>query len=242
MRSVKRILAITLGFGLALVGASTARAAIWVEFHPPSAAGGTTVEVRGYGFRPLQTLEVFLTPKDAADSITSPDDPRLIRIGVLTGNENGEGSFLFVVPNVPPGVYEGMIHCETCAPYSAGRIMVPGEYLTIVPPTMPKAGTMPSNSDFESVMQVIVGLSLIISGLGLNALARRFVCDANARWASRHPSAIHPGLPSGQVGSERHSARQTRAAGLGETFHFARATTLRRCRRILFDGICGLAE
>jgi len=160
-----RILAALIGLALALVGISTVWAAIWVEFHPSSAPPGATVEVRGYGFPPSSPLAVFLAPKDVVDAITSSEDSRLISIGVMTANQTGEGRMRFVVPDLSPGTYQGLIHCEPCARYSFGRTMAPGEYFSITPTLLPESGKDPASSELKGIFAALVGLLLVAAGL-----------------------------------------------------------------------------
>ena len=100
-----------------------------------------------------------------ADSITSSQDSRLIPVGVLTANQAGESRMVFVVPDLPPGTYQGLIHCEPCARYSFGRTMLPGEYFSVTPTALPETGVVPTYSELPGIFAALVGLLLVVAGL-----------------------------------------------------------------------------
>ena len=70
-------------------------------------------------------LRVFLARVSDADSITSPSDRRLLALGRLRIDRQGNGSLRFTVPDVPSGRYTTLTHCAACAASSGGRALLP---------------------------------------------------------------------------------------------------------------------
>jgi hypothetical protein len=70
-------------------------------------------------------LQVYLAPAAEAGAIASARDPRLVRVGRLNLDQDGDGSLRFVVPDLPPGRYVTLTQCEPCARFSAGRALLP---------------------------------------------------------------------------------------------------------------------
>lgn len=117
---------------VAALAAGSARAALFLTFSTTRAAPGTVVTARTGGAGALAnippgspSLRVFLAPSDEADAITSPDDARLVFLGRLRVDEEGNGRLRFVVPDVPGGAYTTLTHCVPCAPFSAGHELLP---------------------------------------------------------------------------------------------------------------------
>lgn len=117
-----------------------ASASLFFTFSRTSGAPGVAVTVRTNGaitvlparYPPLRVflgreedLEWITFMRQDEGEITSPDDGRLILLGHLTVDAEGNGELRFTVPDVPPGHYRTVIHCVPCAPYSAGRELLP---------------------------------------------------------------------------------------------------------------------
>jgi hypothetical protein len=128
VRRLGILLAVT---ALAALAPASARAALFLMFTTTNAVPGTVVIARTGGDGALSIasgstgLRVFLAPAEQVDSISSPGDARLLPLGRLRVDENGNGHLRFVVPDVPPGDYVTLTHCVPCAPYSAGRELLP---------------------------------------------------------------------------------------------------------------------
>lgn len=72
-----------------------------------------------------EPLRVFLAPAEEATTITSADDSRLVPLGRLRIDGEGNGFLRFVVPDIPAGEYTTLTHCAACAASSAGRQLLP---------------------------------------------------------------------------------------------------------------------
>lgn len=132
--------------GIAAVGAS---AALALTFSTTRAPPGEIVTVRTGGSGALagirpggSPLRVFLiragevNPNSPDIGLTSPGDSRLIRLGDLTVDTEGNGTLRFTVPSVPGGNYTTVIHCIPCAPFSGGRELLatgpfPGPFVVL---------------------------------------------------------------------------------------------------------------
>ena len=117
---------------VAALAPGSAQAALFLVFSTTNAAPGDLVNARTGGEGALRlvrsdstALRVFLAPAEEVDTITAPDDTRLVPLGRLRVDENGNGHLRFIVPNVPAGDYLTLTHCVRCAPYSAGRELLP---------------------------------------------------------------------------------------------------------------------
>jgi hypothetical protein len=162
--SARTISLVLVGLWALFFAARPVLAAIWVVFDPPSAAPGARIQVHAYGF-PASPLTIFLVPKAIADSVTAPTDTRLIPIGNVVGdpqpgNHQGQATMRFVVPNLPPGDYVGLIHCDICAAYSSGHVIVyGGEFQVTVP--LPQTG---SGMGGAALLFLLCGLLLFVGG------------------------------------------------------------------------------
>lgn len=139
-------------FGLV---AGTARAALFLVFDRTRAHAGEVIHAQtgGQGVLPADhpDLPLFLVPARQADSVTAKTDPALIDLGVLVVDGQGNGKAAFEVPDVLPGRYLVMVHCESCAATSAGRTMlIVGPFdqpFTVLPgPAPPSPLPTPSSS------------------------------------------------------------------------------------------------
>jgi hypothetical protein len=127
-----RVLAAFMAAVLVAAWAPAASAALFFTFSRTSASPGQPVTVRTAGDGALALipsdsppLRVFLVRDDDIDAIASPDDARLISLGELNVDSDGNGTLTFDVPDVPAGSYRTLVHCVGCAPHSAGREIAP---------------------------------------------------------------------------------------------------------------------
>lgn len=111
-------------------------AAFWIVLDRTSGPSGAVVNGRTLGsgsvtLAPSRSLPMFLVKQDLASQVDDPADERLIRLGELVVDANGDGTTTFTIPNVVPGEYDVLVHCEPCAPSSAGRTMLFGADLDV---------------------------------------------------------------------------------------------------------------
>jgi hypothetical protein len=109
--------------------AGMAGASLFLIFDRASGPPGTVVHVMTGGEGACVVcpprMPLFFAHASTADGITAPDDSRLVRVGELIVDEDGNGSGVLTVPDVPIGRYMAMTFCEPCAPDSAGRSVLP---------------------------------------------------------------------------------------------------------------------
>lgn len=160
---------------VALVTAPWADASLWLRFNKLEAAPGDTVVARtlyagAFTSIPLGAapVRVFLVSADLVNptsphiAIDSPDDDRLIEVGVMKVDGDGNGELVFTVPHVPDGSYTTITYCVPCAPYSAGRELV------TTGPTEPFVVQAEETNDASAM--VLVALAVAVGLLGLCAL------------------------------------------------------------------------
>ncbi|MGH2728861.1 MAG: hypothetical protein ACRDKS_17955 [Actinomycetota bacterium] len=163
-----------------LLFASAAFGALFLTFEPARGSPGTLVSAKTLGQGALTSapnlkLPVFLLHASIApDAIGTPADPRLISIGDLNVDAEGNGSLQFRVPAVQSGEYTSMIFCEECAPSSGGRSMLTaGPFQILRGSALPATGsTVPDAS-----VLALVALTLGLGGLVLLAYSRRHASD-----------------------------------------------------------------
>lgn len=150
-------------------------AALYLILDPLSGPPGTEVTGRTGGEGAVATqvdpLPAYLVPAAAADAVTTPDDPRLVRIGELVVDASGNGRISFRVPHVEPGDYVVMVFCPGCAPFSAGRTMAPMADFYVTPPP-PATDTTPVPPKGWQPL-VLAGGALLLAGALLAALRLR---------------------------------------------------------------------
>jgi hypothetical protein len=134
----RAVLMLLVAAASAALMAGAASAALLLRFSTTRAAPGATVTLETGGRGALSSiapgappLRVFLIRADEVDlrspdlGVSSPDDSRLIPLGELTVDAEGNGELRFTVPDVPAGNYTTLTHCVPCAPSSAGRELLP---------------------------------------------------------------------------------------------------------------------
>jgi hypothetical protein len=130
MRATRHLLVSTaLTVVLVIATATAAEASLFLEFDRTSGRPGTLVHVHTAGDGACvvcpHRLRLYFARASIADEITSPDDPRLVRVGRLRVDARGNGRGRLTVPLVPHGRYVVMTYCRPCAPGSGGRAMLP---------------------------------------------------------------------------------------------------------------------
>jgi hypothetical protein len=133
-RRPPRIRLLALAAVVAAIVPAVASAALWLVFKTTTAAphtlvsartsSGALLQLRRHGALKRHPLRLYLAPAAAAGSIRSVRDPRLVALGRLKVDLQGNGRIRFAVPNVPPGDYVTFVHCVPCAPYSGGRTLI----------------------------------------------------------------------------------------------------------------------
>ena len=122
---------IVLAFSAAMViaTAGNAGASLFLIFDRASGPPGTVVHVttggKGACILCPRRMPLFFAHASIADAITDRDDSRLVPVGELIVDDDGNGSGVLTVPQVPAGRYFAMTFCEPCAPDSAGRSVLP---------------------------------------------------------------------------------------------------------------------
>jgi hypothetical protein len=120
---------LALAVTLVIATADIANAALFLIFDRASGRPRTVVHVHTGGNGACAScpprMPLYFATAAVSDAIEAPDDPRLIPVGHLTVDGRGNGSAVFTVPDVPNGRYVVMTYCKPCAPYSAGRTMLP---------------------------------------------------------------------------------------------------------------------
>jgi hypothetical protein len=173
---IKSVFGATALAGLALLLASGAAiAAAWLVLDRDSGPPGTRVtgQTGGNGAFPTQVdpLSTYLVSAAAADDVTSPNDPHLIRIGRLVIDAAGNGRVTFIVPPVDPGRYVVMVHCPSCAEFSFGRTMLSvGGFRVTTPP--PATDTEPSRPVPGNTTLVAIGAGVLGAAVVLMTLRR----------------------------------------------------------------------
>jgi hypothetical protein len=168
-----------------LAASSGASASFFLELSPSSGSPGTAVEGRTIGSGSVtaaanQPLPLFLVSPSAAGQVSAPADPRLIPLGELAVDADGNGATTFAIPDVAPGTYAVLVHCEACAPSSAGReLLVVGDLLVAI--AMPSTDTQPPTSGalivgpaFGAAMLTVV---LLVSVVTVRQTVRRSASD-----------------------------------------------------------------
>ncbi len=135
-------------------------AAFWIVLDRTSGPSGTVVHGRTLGsgsvtLAPSRSLPLFLVEDGLASQIDDPTDGRLIRLGDLVVDANGDGTTTFTIPAVAAGQYDVLVHCEPCAPSSAGATMLHGADLevSLAPPA---TDTVPASTFGAWVLLALV--------------------------------------------------------------------------------------
>ena len=150
-----------------VLSGGAARGALFLTFEPDSGAPGTIVRARTggegalAGIAPVRMSLYFVGSTVAgrvSRSVVSPDgltgDDRLVAVGEMVSDEQGNGALDFPVPDLPPGRYEVRAYCGPCAPYSEGDNFLPvGEFQITDPGGRYKVGV--------DLLSMIAGLLLL---------------------------------------------------------------------------------
>lgn len=180
-RTVVRVLGASSLAGLALLSAAgIAIAALFLVLDRDSGPPGTRVAGRTGGNGAFATqvdpLSTYLVSQAAANQVTSPNDPRLIKIGRLVVDAARNGRITFVVPQIDPGRYVVMVECPSCAQFSAGRTMlsVADFRVTASPPATDTEPYRPVQGDGP---WAVIGAGVLGVAAVLVALRRRARTD-----------------------------------------------------------------
>lgn len=168
VRGVKRtLLTISALVFVVAASASSAWGSLFLTFSGAQAVPGAvvTVQTGGTGALPnipaSQTLRVFLARAGEAATITSPNDSRLILLGHLRIDEEGNGFLRFIVPDVSAGDYTTLTHCVPCASSSSAG----GELLSTGP--FPGSFVVLGSQDGTSILPVALGAAGAVVALGM---------------------------------------------------------------------------
>jgi len=128
---------VVLAVVLVFLSPAAVSAAFWIVLDRTSGPSGAIVHGRTLGsgsvtVAPSRSLPMFLVEQDLASQIDDPADERLIRLGELVVDADGDGTTTFTIPNVVPGEYDVLVHCEPCVPSSAGATMLYGADLEVI--------------------------------------------------------------------------------------------------------------
>ncbi|MGH3072539.1 MAG: hypothetical protein ACRDNB_09775 [Gaiellaceae bacterium] len=188
-------LAVAVASALAGIVAVAANAALSLTFSTLRASPGDVVTVRTGGSGALAGIggdgppvQVFLIDADEVNpnsldiGVTSPGDTRLIRLGELAVNAEGNGILRFAVPDVRGGEYTTVVHCVPCAPFSGGReLLATGPFPE--PFVVLGSGATGDDGPWEAVILGVAGavLLLVLVGTRTWRLRRRRVSAATKR-------------------------------------------------------------
>jgi len=153
----------------------TATAALVVTLEPASGPPGIEVRGRTVGqaafSAQVDPLPTSLVERTSAGAVKTPADPRLVEIGVLVVDPDGNGRITFRVPTLDPGDYAVMVFCEPCAPTSAGRTMLPVAGFRVTSQSPSTDTTEASSAGLQDLLRV--GAIAALTALTLVMLRRR---------------------------------------------------------------------
>lgn len=128
-KSGSPIVGLALATALVIVTADSAQASLFLVFDRTSGSPGTIVQVHTGGEGACVVcpphMPLYFARAEVADGIRSADDSRLVEVGELIVDVNGNGSGRFTVPEVRNGDYAVITYCRPCAPSSGGRAILP---------------------------------------------------------------------------------------------------------------------
>lgn len=155
-------------FALAVwISPTPVSAAFWIVLDRTSGPSGTVVHGRTLGsgsvtLAPSRSLPLFLAAQHVASQIDDPTDEDLVRLGELVVDADGDGTTTFTIPDVAPGDYDVLVHCEPCAPSSAGATMHYGADLEVsLTPPATDTERVPTSGAWLLVA-VVVGLATLV--------------------------------------------------------------------------------
>lgn len=120
---------------------------------------------------PSGRLLLFLVPADVADTIESPDDPRLVPIEDLVADAKEVGRVTFTVPDLSRGTYMTVAYCRECA--QGGTIFTVGPFEVEAHGVTKEGRTEGSSNDSLPLLAVVVGALAALSAVGLALRVRR---------------------------------------------------------------------
>ena len=162
MRSLLLGLAFALMVANAVLPASSANAAVVIEFVPRVASPGDVVEVRSLGQAPPPGghFDLYLAPSQrVADEVSGqgePNDARLIAIGRLRSSGSGVARLSFTVPDMAPGTYVVVGFCKRCG---SSTFSATGDGLRVEGPAeLPNTGLRAGTVIAASGVLLVLGL------------------------------------------------------------------------------------
>jgi hypothetical protein len=168
------------GLILTLLLTTVASASLFLVLTEASGPAGTVVRGHTGGNQAfaqhVSPLPTFFVDRGSVNSVTSPDDARLVRVGELVVDARGNGTITFAVPSLTPGPYALAVYCLTCAQYSAGRVMLPVADFTITSGSPNTATAGPEGSLATTVGVIVLACALCM--LGLRTRSDRDFTDA----------------------------------------------------------------
>lgn len=103
-------------------------ASLFLTFDRTAGAPGTVVHVQTGGSGACivcpHRMPLYFAQAATSADIRSRADPRLVSVGGLVVNDQGDGSGALTVPDVPNGRYIVMTYCKPCASESAGSAIL----------------------------------------------------------------------------------------------------------------------
>jgi hypothetical protein len=167
---IRRVFGTTILAGLGLfLAAGTAIAALVLVLDRDSGPPGTRVTgqtaYNGAFATHVDPLSTYLVSQAAADGVTSPNDPHLIKIGRLVIDAARNGRITFDVPPVDPGSYVVMVQCPSCAQFNAGRTMLPVADFRVTaspPATDTEPRPVPGNTGWEVIGAGVLGAAVVL--------------------------------------------------------------------------------
>lgn len=112
---------------------------------------------------PSGRLSLFLVPATEADSVESPDDPRLTPIGELVADAKAVGRITFRVPDIPAGRYMTVAYCEECG--NGGTVFTVGPLRVIV--GSEATGGTSGEGRWDSALPIAASLAAVALGLAI---------------------------------------------------------------------------
>ena len=171
-----RVATLIVGILMTWVVLLPALASLAIELEPASGPPGSEVVGRTIGSgafpRTLAERRFSLSVLDADTSIEGAEPEAFIPIGNLRVTPEGDGVTEFVIPEIPVGSYTLTIRCAPCAPFSAGRRLLPvGELFVEEPAIVDEDLTPPGRS--RSVTVLVAGGVVAVVIVILSVRSRR---------------------------------------------------------------------
>jgi hypothetical protein len=165
--------AIIAGVSLLLLIVPVVSASLFLVLTESSGPAGNVVQGRTAGngafTGQVAPLDTYFVKQAVADNVASANDSRLVTVGQLVVDAQGNGTITFVVPNLFPGAYSLMVNCPSCAQFSIppGQVMAWVADFTITPAL--NTATRAPRSSLLALLGVALGVAVLV-GFGFSAL------------------------------------------------------------------------